>query len=267
MTALASLYKADEIPKQIEHLRDRQIPGWILFRAANISQTATQGLPARLANDMNRYLCLTPSMHWKNQQKPSAVKSGNIILQQNGYLVKWQKSIATSENEVLPRFYGIYEIPKDSLLQNERPLLTNTQLIRVTSDTFIHLPLKMDRDKSEFFITAISPNSIQSEPFQLTRQVTSVRELSNMTLRLEDPFPNPSDGELNLSYNIIKDQEVSVNIYSLTGQHLATLLNRKKYEKGEYSLCFNLNSLPKPGMYLIILEGKWDRIIKKWVSY
>jgi hypothetical protein len=72
---------------------------------------------------------------------------------------------------------------------------------------------------------------------------------------------------LNLSYNIIKDQELSINIYSLTGHHLATLLNRKKYEKGEYSLCFNLTSLPKPGMYLIILEGKWDRIVKKWVSY
>jgi hypothetical protein len=182
-------------------------------------------------------------------------------------LVKWQKSLATSENDVLPRFYGLYEIPKDSLMQNEKPKLTNDKLIRITSDTFIHLPLKMDRDKSEFFITAISPNSIQSEPFQLTRQVTSIRELNNMTLTMEDPFPNPSNGELNLSYNIIKDQELSINIYSLTGHHLATLLNRKKYEKGEYSLCFNLTSLPKPGMYLIILEGKWDRIVKKWVSY
>ncbi|MEY4048105.1 MAG: hypothetical protein RL284_1656, partial [Bacteroidota bacterium] len=180
---------------------------------------------------------------------------------------KWQKSLATSENEVLPRFYGLYEIPKDSLLQNEKPKLTNDKLIRITSDTFIHLPLRMDRDKSEFFITAISPNSIQSEPFQLPRQVTSIRELNNMTLTMEDPFPNPSNGELNVSYNIIKDQEVSINIYSLTGHHLATLLHRKKHEKGEYSLCFNLTSLPKPGMYLIILEGKWDRIIKKWVSY
>ena len=267
MTSLASLYKADEIPKQIEHLRDRQIPGWILFRAANISQTATQGLPGRLANDVNRYLSLTPSMHWKSQQKPSSVKSGNIVLQQNGYLIKWQKSTAASENEVLPRFYGLYEIPKDSLLQNEMPKLANDKLIRITSDTFIHLPLKMDRDKSVFFITAISPNSIQSEPFQLTRQATSIRELNNSTLTMEDPFPNPSNGELNLSYNIIKNQELSINIYSLTGHHLATLLNKKKYEKGEYSLCFNLNSLPKPGMYLIILEGKWDRIIKKWVSY
>lgn len=94
-----------------------------------------------------------------------------------------------------------------------------------------------------------------------------VRELSNMTLTLEYPFPNPSDGELNLSYNILKDQEVSINIYSLTGYHLTTFLHKKKYEKGEYSLCFNLNSLPKTGMDLIILEGKWDRIIKKWVSY
>jgi uncharacterized lipoprotein YddW (UPF0748 family) len=54
MTSLASLYKAEEIPNQILHLRDRTIPGWILFRAANISQTATQGLAVNLANNINK---------------------------------------------------------------------------------------------------------------------------------------------------------------------------------------------------------------------
>jgi uncharacterized lipoprotein YddW (UPF0748 family) len=267
MTSLASLYKSDEIPNQIDHLRERKIPGWILFRSANISQTATQGLPARLSNDLNRFLCLTPTMAWKNQQKPGTISSGNVITQQNGYLLKWQKSIPASENEVSPRFFGLYEIPADSLLQNEKLRLTNDNLIRITSDTFVHLPLKVNRDKSEFFITAISPNSIESEPFQLTRQVNATRELTYNTIKLEDPFPNPSQGELNLTYHVFKDQEISIHLYTLTGHHTGTLLNRKKHEKGAYSFCFNLNNLPKPGMYLIILEGKWERIIKKWVSY
>jgi uncharacterized lipoprotein YddW (UPF0748 family) len=267
MTSLASLYKADEIPLQINHLRERQIPGWILFRASNISHTNTQGLPDRLANDLNKELCLTPTMPWKNLQTPRPIVSGNIIPQQNGYLLKWQKAIPTSENEVIPRFFGIYEISKDSLLPNDKPRLTNAHLIRITADTFIHLPLKTKSDNPLFFITAISPNSIQSEPFQLTRQVTATRELTTKTLRLEDPFPNPSHGEMNITFNVFKDQEISIHLYTVTGHHLGTLISKKKYEKGEYPFCFTLNTLPNPGMYLIVLEGKWERIIKKWVSY
>ena len=267
MTSLASLYKAEEIPNQIVHLRDRAIPGWILFRAANISQTATQGLAVNLANNINKTLCLTPTMHWKRVNKPSTVLSGQVILQQNGYLLKWQKSIPNNSNDVTTRFYGIYEIHRDSILMDGKPALSNEKLVRITSDTMIHLPLKMGREQSEFFITAISHNSIQSEPLQLLRQVSAIKEFKNATLSLDDPYPNPSSGEINLTYQIGVDQEISIKIYSLTGHHLGTLISKNKQEKGEYSLCFNLHSLPKPGMYLIILEGKNERIIKKWVSY
>jgi hypothetical protein len=267
MTALASLYKADEIPNQILHLRDRTIPGWILFRAANISQTATQGLADNLTNNINKTLCLTPTMHWKNNQKPSSILSGQIVLQQNGYLLKWQKSISINSSNATTRFYGIYEVHRDSFLHGNKPTLSNDKLVRITSDTMLHLPLKTEREQSEFFITAISHNSIQSEPVQLLRQLSAIKEYNNMSLNLDDPYPNPSNGEINITYRVGVDQDISIKIYALTGHHIGTLLYKNKQQKGEYSLCFNLHSLPKPGIYLIILEGKRERIIKKWVSY
>jgi uncharacterized lipoprotein YddW (UPF0748 family) len=267
MTALASLYKADEIPNQILHLRDRTIPGWILFRAANISQTATQGLADNLTNNINKTLCLTPTMHWKNNQKPSSILSGQIVLQQNGYLLKWQKSISINSSNATTRFYGIYEVHRDSFLHGNKPTLSNDKLVRITSDTMLHLPLKTEREQSEFFITAISHNSIQSEPVQLLRQLSAIKEYNNMSLNLDDPYPNPSNGEINITYRVGVDQDISIKIYAPTGHHMGTLLYKNKQQKGEYSLCFNLHSLPKPGIYLIILEGKRERIIKKWVSY
>lgn len=267
MTPIASLYKAEEIPNQILHLRERTIPGWILFRASNISQTATQGLADHLTKNINKTLCLTPTMHWKNNHKPNEILSGQVVLQQNGYLLKWQKSMSDSYNKVTTRFFGIYEIPQDSLLNGAKISLSNDNLVSITSDTMIHLPMKTGREQSEFFITAISRNSIQSEPVKLLRQISAVKEFEKITLNLEDPYPNPSNGEINITYQVDADQEISIKIFSLTGHHLGTLMNQIKQEKGEYSLCFNLHSLPKPGIYLIILEGKRERIIKKWVSY
>ena len=71
-------------------------------------------------------------------------------------------------------------------------------------------------------------------------------------------------------YNEIFPQVTRESIYYNLKKGLKTeefAIDEVKQEKGEYSLCFNLHSLPKPGIYLIILEGKRERIIKKWVSY
>jgi uncharacterized lipoprotein YddW (UPF0748 family) len=267
MTSLSSLYKPEEIPNQIIHLRDRSIPGWILFRAANLSQTATQGLAGHLTNQANKTLCLTPSMHWKRQDKPKPVTSGQVTVSQNGYLLRWQKSGYNPEKDVATRFYGIYEIPGDSIIPGRTPTLTNEKLLSLTSDTVFQLPLKPGREKSDFFITAISPNSIQSEPVSLLRQTTAVREFKPITLKLENPFPNPAREAVNLHYEVHTDQELSIHFYSITGQQLTTLVQKRKHEKGSYSLCYHMHTWLNPGVYLIILEGKEERIIKKWVSF
>jgi hypothetical protein len=66
-------------------------------------------------------------------------------------------------------------------------------------------------------------------------------------------FPNPFNPETKLRFSIDHRENVSLNVYNLAGQEVASLVN-KALNPGEYEITFNGNSLPS-GVYFYTLRS------------
>jgi len=261
MTALSSLYQADELPKQIRHLRSRQVPGYILFRAANIHRTATQGLAIVLANDLNRTPVFTPSMPWKDMRAPAPVSSGLAIPGQEEIRLQWRRSEPRDTQETTTRFYGIYvSEPKGTSSEHEAG-----RLVRITSDTFCLLAPDTSLVRGEFHVRAATANSILSQATRLDRQVLTKEKIDHEVLVLEKLYPNPSSGELTMIYRLSKRQHVSIRLFDMIGRSIGILQVAAHQDAGTYSPCFQMDHLPGNAVYWIALETEAGRIVRKWV--
>ncbi|MDF3077033.1 MAG: type sorting protein [Sphingobacteriaceae bacterium] len=75
-------------------------------------------------------------------------------------------------------------------------------------------------------------------------------------------YPNPVEDELNLSYHINKDSNVTIKIMDVLGNEIATLFSQKT-SAGDRSNTFNLSSRLKSGFYFIRLVAGQETIIKR----
>ena len=85
----------------------------------------------------------------------------------------------------------------------------------------------------------------------LSEIVTGVREISNGVLpanfQLEQNYPNPFNPTTNFDFRIAKSGLVTLKIYNILGEEVATLLNERK-GPGEYIATWNAGSAPS-GVY------------------
>lgn len=70
---------------------------------------------------------------------------------------------------------------------------------------------------------------------------------------LSQNYPNPFNPISKIDYSIPKESFVTVSIYNILGDNIATLVNEKK-EAGNYSLDFNASNLPS-GVYFYQLKA------------
>lgn len=88
------------------------------------------------------------------------------------------------------------------------------------------------------------------------------------TFGLEQNYPNPFNPETSIAYQLPKDALVSLQVYNLTGQVVATLVNGKK-PAGHHSALWNGRDeagrqLPS-GVYfyrLLVNQGEWAQVKK-----
>jgi hypothetical protein len=66
-------------------------------------------------------------------------------------------------------------------------------------------------------------------------------------------YPNPFNASVNISYGLTENSEVSVEIYNVVGQRVATLFDGQK-EVGEHSINWNASVFPS-GVYFARLEA------------
>jgi hypothetical protein len=71
---------------------------------------------------------------------------------------------------------------------------------------------------------------------------------------LEQNFPNPFNPSTVIPFVINFSSEVSLKIFNVLGQEVATLLNNDEYDEGEYEINFDASQLPT-GIYFYRLSG------------
>ena len=74
------------------------------------------------------------------------------------------------------------------------------------------------------------------------------------SVKLDQNFPNPFNPTTQISYQLDTASEVSLSIYSLTGQKVGTLINGEFKQAGEYSVPFDASNLAS-GIYIYRLRA------------
>ncbi len=96
-------------------------------------------------------------------------------------------------------------------------------------------------------ILVFSPNS------ELNVSVDEDNEIIN-TFRLEQNYPNPFNPTTNIQFELPVASNVTLRIYNVLGQEVATLLNNEKLTAGLQTVPFNASNLAS-GVYLYRLEA------------
>ena len=104
--------------------------------------------------------------------------------------------------------------------------------------------------------------------YPLSIVLTDVKELSGNSnipngFKLFQNYPNPFNPSTTIKFSLPKSSFVSLKVYNLLGEEVATLVNEQK-QAGNYSITFDAKGLPS-GTYLYTLLAGETRIMKKMV--
>lgn len=94
-------------------------------------------------------------------------------------------------------------------------------------------------------------------PILKTNNTENVKTLSNVKV-----FPNPVSGQINLSFKLGKEINVSIKIMDALGNEISTLLSQRLAE-GDQTHTFNLSSNLKGGFYFIRIMAGTETIVKR----
>lgn len=74
------------------------------------------------------------------------------------------------------------------------------------------------------------------------------------SVKLDQNYPNPFNPTTQITYQLDNPSEVTLSIYSITGQKVGTLINGEFKQAGEYSVSFNASNLAS-GIYIYRLRA------------
>jgi len=110
-------------------------------------------------------------------------------------------------------------------------------------------------DPSDFRLQANSDASTGasfSDP-QFAGQVTGIKQLDNSAINSFVMYPNPSSQSTSISFNLIDNKKVNINVYDMLGQLTSIAPTSRDFEKGNNSININTSHLAS-GIYFVTLE-------------
>lgn len=95
--------------------------------------------------------------------------------------------------------------------------------------------------------------------------VTDVKDeiIEKLNFELDQNYPNPFNGQTNISFSLNETEEITLEIYDLSGKKIYELLN-KTLSEGKYSIKFDSNNLSS-GIYFYKLSNLRNSISKKMI--
>lgn len=99
-------------------------------------------------------------------------------------------------------------------------------------------------------VTVVEPNAAEDKPASVPGKFA-----------LRAAYPNPFNPSTSLGYDVARDGEVTLKIYDLLGNEVATLVNRR-LAAGSYRVNWNAASQPS-GTYFAVLTAKDVHLIQK----
>jgi hypothetical protein len=113
----------------------------------------------------------------------------------------------------------------------------------------------------EFYADPNGPgNNLYIDDINIASSVTGIENIE--TLVNLNLYPNPSEGKINIDFNLSEQHTIAVNITDLLGR-VVDIVNTKLYHVGETSLTIGADNTYKAGIYLVNIDIDGQRISKK----
>jgi len=87
-----------------------------------------------------------------------------------------------------------------------------------------------------------------------------IKDMDNLTISMEQNFPNPANESTFIKYNVPQDGEVSFKVYSVSGQLLYN--KAESVQSGEHQIEINTSNFAT-GIYFYTMEFEGQRITKR----
>ena len=98
----------------------------------------------------------------------------------------------------------------------------------------------------------------------ITPSTAAINELP-ASVSMLNMFPNPTNGNFGLLFDLKKSEVVSVNVYSIAGSLSKLLLDNSRVNAGSYNQSFDLSNLA-PGIYLVKIQIGNATITRKLIK-
>jgi hypothetical protein len=69
-------------------------------------------------------------------------------------------------------------------------------------------------------------------------------------------YPNPSNGEFTIKYDVQKCADIKIDIYDLKGDLIKTIVNQPSQYEGKYQIPVNLNEMPAGIYFVNLIKGE-----------
>ena len=134
-------------------------------------------------------------------------------------------------------------------------LLTLSDTIWIAPDNWIVQDIIPGQYIDNLTFLGVPPFSIPGLDTRLTDEIVSVADKKSVlnSFVLEQNYPNPFNPSTSIQYAVSNRQFISLKVYDLLGNEVATLVNEEK-PAGEYEIEFNAESLPS-GIYFYQLNA------------
>ncbi len=171
-------------------------------------------------------------------------------------VINWQKSLYADEYHVqVASDYQIYTKGDSAGMFYAQNVVFDATL----PDTAVHVFPMLD-SLSTYFWHVGSLNAAGAGGFSNTWKFTTgssidaVEKTDDVPKKffLNQNYPNPFNPSTTIAYGIPKSGLVTLNVFNILGQRVATVVNKQQYA-GSYAVNFNANGLPS-GVYIYRLQ-------------
>lgn len=111
------------------------------------------------------------------------------------------------------------------------------------------------KEVSEVFFVALGAQTTIAQKFNRNQEVPA-------EMKLEQNYPNPFNPTTTISFSVPEASVVTLKIYDILGQEVATLLNNQEVESGEQEILFSANELSSGNYFYRITAQNVDDATK-----
>jgi hypothetical protein len=77
---------------------------------------------------------------------------------------------------------------------------------------------------------------------------------------LHEPYPNPFNGTLRITFNIFEPGDATVSVFNVMGQESASLFRGRIENLGVHGLSWNPSGLPSGTYYVRLMHNRHEQV-------